>query len=256
MKRILSALLLAVFGFGSFLHADTVIPPITLANQAGTSLPVLGAYTSLGCVTTGAATSSVNLTATGGLQFDISGTSQVLVQWQTGSGPWRNSLNIQGNGFLDKQGDLVRFVGNGNTNTAWACVNYRTVQAPSTVTGTFSGTISGSVTVTAFPACTASGITEYSALSSTATDVNLTNTAGAAVPCVVCLSSNGGAAAGFKIFFGAGGASTTNLIAGQGHYIAASTTAQCWGPFVSGTHLYAVGVAATSSLLVDVQKAQ
>jgi hypothetical protein len=266
MKRILSALLLAFLAVS--LHADTVIPPITTANQAGTSLPVLSAYTSLGCVTTGAATNSVNLTATGGIFFDITGTSQLLVQWQTGTGPWRNSLNVQGNGFLDKQGDLVRFVGNGNTTTAWACVSYRTAQAPSTVTGTFSGTISGavsvtntvnvlgSVSVTAYPAYTASGITQYTALSSTATDINLTNTAGAAVPCIICLSSNGGAAAGFKFFFGANGASTTNLIAGQGHYIAASTTAQCWGPFVSGTHFYAVGVAASSSLLADVQKAQ
>jgi hypothetical protein len=121
---------------------------------------------------------------------------------------------------------------------------------------TVTGNIGGSVTITALPVYNPSGITQYTALSSTATDINLTNTAGAAVPCIVCLSSNGGAAAGFKFFFGANGASTTNLIAGQGHYIAASSTAQCWGPFVSGTHFYGVGVAASSSVLVDVQKVQ
>lgn len=108
------------------LRADTVIPPLVLANQAGTSLTPLGSYTSLGCVTLGAATASVNLSATGGILFSITGNAQALVQWSTGTGPWGNALNLQGTGYMAKQGTLVRFLGNGN---GYACISYQTMQS-------------------------------------------------------------------------------------------------------------------------------
>lgn len=103
----------------------------------------------------------------------------------------------------------------------------------------------------------ATGMTAYTALSYSATTVNLTTSAGASVPCMVCLSSNGGAAAGFKIQFTTSATAPVALTSSsQGHYIAASTTAQCWGPMAAGTILHAAGVAASSSVLVDVQKVQ
>lgn len=103
------------------------------------------------------------------------------------------------------------------------------------------------------------GMVAATALSYTATTYNLTSTAGAAVPCMVCLSSNGGAAAGFKVQFTTSATAPVGLTSSsQGHYIAASTTAQCWGPFsaTAGVHLHAAGVAASSSILVDIQKVQ
>jgi len=103
----------------------------------------------------------------------------------------------------------------------------------------------------------ATGMTAYTALSYSATTVNLTTSAGASVPVMVCLSSNGGAAAGFKIQFSTSSTAPVALTStSQGHYIAASTTAQCWGPMAAGTILHIAGVAASSSVLVDVQKVQ
>lgn len=116
-----------------------------------------------------------------------------------------------------------------------------------------SGTLGGGSSSGLVP----TGTTAYTALSYSATTVNLTTSAGASVPCMVCLSSNGGAAAGFKIQFTTSATAPVALTSSsQGHYIAASTTAQCWGPMAAGTILHAAGVAASSSVLVDVQKVQ
>lgn len=137
----LASLLLALTA--GALRADTVIPPLTIHNQTGTNLPVLGAYTSLGCVTLTVATASVNLSATGGVEFVITGTAQVLAQWATGTGPWGNAVNLQGTGYLAKQGDLLRFVGNGN---GWACISYRTMTAAGSGSSSGSTAVSGTVT--------------------------------------------------------------------------------------------------------------
>jgi hypothetical protein len=113
------------------------------------------------------------------------------------------------------------------------------------------------VTNGAATALVPTGLTGYDATSTTAQSINLTTSAGASVPCMVCLSSNGGAAAGFKVQFTTSATAPVALTSSsQGAYIAASTTAQCWGPFAAGTILHAAGVAATSSILVDVQKVQ
>lgn len=92
------------------------------------------------------------------------------------------------------------------------------------------------------------------ATSATAQVVNLTTAAGVSGPCMICLASNGGAAAGFKVQFGMSATAPVNLTSSSvGHYVAASTTSQCWGPWVAGSHAYIGGVAATSSVLYDVQ---
>ena len=123
--------------------------------------------------------------------------------------------------------------------------------------GRLLGSSSTAAAVTVLTALVPTGMTQYTALSYSATSVNLTTSAGASSVCVVCLSSNGGAAAGFKVQFTTSSVAPTSMTAtGQGHYIAASTTAQCWGPFAAGTHLHAIGVAASSSVLVDIQKVQ
>ena len=114
-----------------------------------------------------------------------------------------------------------------------------------------------STTITALPSYSPIGMLNYNAASSTAQTLNLTTTASASVPCIVCLSSNGGPAAGFKVQFTTSATAPVVLTStSKGHYIAASTTAQCWGPFAPGVHLHAAGVAATSSILVDIQKVQ
>ena len=103
------------------------------------------------------------------------------------------------------------------------------------------------------------GMLAYTSLSYSATTLNLTSVASAAVPCMVCLSSNGGAAAGFKVQFTTSATAPVGLTSSsQGHYVAASTTAQCWGPFsaTAGVHAHIAGVAASSSVLVDIQKVQ
>ena len=85
-------------------------------------------------------------------------------------------------------------------------------------TGAMKVTIPATVNTSSQTALSPTGMTAYTALSYSATTVNLTTSAGASVPCMVCLSSNGGAAAG------------------------------------SIAHI--AGVAASSSVLVDVQKVQ
>lgn len=117
----------------------------------------------------------------------------------------------------------------------------------------------GAVAVTSTPSLVppASGSTSVLATSHTAQVINLTSTAGAAVPCVICLSSNGGPAAGFRVDFGTGATAPVALTStGVGAYIAASTTAQCWGKFAPGTHAYIAGVAASSQVIYSVQKVQ
>lgn len=102
------------------------------------------------------------------------------------------------------------------------------------------------------------GFTQYTVLSQTATVINLgyvSYTAGTGGQTLVCLSSNGGAAAGFKFQFLNTSITPATMISGSvGHYAAASTTAQCWGPFIAPVWLHVIGVAASSSVLVDVQK--
>lgn len=125
---------------------------------------------------------------------------------------------------------------------------------------------SGSVTVSANSAITSNtssfvsvSTSAYTVLSQTATVLNLTATAntGSTNPCLICLASNGGAAAGFKVQFGTTATAPGNLTASSvGHYVAASTTSQCWGPFKAGGHAYLAGVAASSSVIFDIQQAQ
>lgn len=114
-----------------------------------------------------------------------------------------------------------------------------------------------SVTITGNTALAPTGMTQYTAASETAQSINLTTSAGAAVSCVVCLSSNGGAASAFKVQFTSSATAPVALTSTSvGHYIPATSSAQCWGPFISGTHAHIAGVAASSSVLVDVQKVQ
>lgn len=120
------------------------------------------------------------------------------------------------------------------------------------VPSTISAATSGAVGITSTPSLSCVSFLAYTVLSQTATVINVTSSAGASVPCVVCLSSNGGPAAGFKVQFPPN-ATPRGVTASVGHYIAASTTAQCWGPFQPGTHIEAGGVAAVSSVLVDIQ---
>jgi hypothetical protein len=103
-------------------------------------------------------------------------------------------------------------------------------------------------------ALTPSTMVQADVAATTALVVNLTTAAGVSGPCIICLASNGGAAAGFKVQFGMSATAPVNLTSSSvGSYIAASTTTQCWGPWVAGTHVYAAGVAAVSSVLYDVQ---
>jgi hypothetical protein len=114
-----------------------------------------------------------------------------------------------------------------------------------------------SITLTASPYLDPKSTTVQDVAATTALVVNLTSTAGVSAPCMVCLSSNGGAAAGFKVQFGSSATAPVNLTSTSvGHYIAASSTGQCWGPFKAGTHVYAAGVAAVSSVIVDIQALQ
>jgi hypothetical protein len=124
---------------------------------------------------------------------------------------------------------------------------------PITVDG--NGAITANITTTnGVSALSPTSMVAVDATSATAQVVNLTNAAGVSGPCMVCLASNGGAAAGFKVQFGMSATAPVNLTSSSvGSYVAASTTSQCWGPFVAGTHLYAAGVAATSSVLYHVQ---
>lgn len=120
-------------------------------------------------------------------------------------------------------------------------------------------TAATSIGVTSTPSLNppASGSVSVLATSYTAQVINLTSTAGAAVPCVICLSSNGGPAAGFRVDFGTDATAPVALTStGVGAYIAASTTAQCWGKFAPGTHAYIAGVAASSQVIYSVQKVQ
>lgn len=102
--------------------------------------------------------------------------------------------------------------------------------------------------------------TQVTATSATAQVLNLSATAGAQGEYVVGLSSNGGAAAGFRIAWSNGNGLTVtaaNLTGtSKGHYIAATTTAQYFGPFTNGTVLLFSGVAASSSVIYDLQKAK
>jgi hypothetical protein len=103
-------------------------------------------------------------------------------------------------------------------------------------------------------ALTPSTMVKADVAATTALVVNLTTSAGVSGPCMICLASNGGAAAGFKVQFGMSATAPVNLTASSvGAYVAASTTSQCWGPWVAGTHAYMAGVAAVSSVLYDVQ---
>lgn len=101
-----------------------------------------------------------------------------------------------------------------------------------------------------------SGTIAYPLSSTTPTVTNITAAAGVDAPCLVCLGSNGGAAAGFKAMFTSSATVPAGIYSSLGHYVAASTTSQCWGPFFPGAHWFGLGVAGTSSAFADYQQAK
>lgn len=113
------------------------------------------------------------------------------------------------------------------------------------------------VTVTSLPALTApdSGLVWLSAVSYTATVVNLTSVAGVNSNCMICLSSDGGSA-GFNLDFFSGATAPGGVTGTAAYYVAATTTGQCWGPWRSGTKAAIAGRAATSSVQYGVYPVQ
>ncbi len=96
----------------------------------------------------------------------------------------------------------------------------------------------------------------YPLSATTPTVVNVTIAAGVNAPCLVCVGSNGGAAAGFKMGFLPSSTVPNWIYQGLGHYVAASTTSQCWGPFQAGTNWIGLGSGGASSAFVEYQQAK
>lgn len=142
-----------------------MLSPLVAHNQAGTELAgVSGGFTSLGCVTLGAATSSLDMTDSGGMYYAVTGTGQALVQWRANSSaPWSNAVTLSGGGFLSKQGVQVRFVGGTN---GFACVRYQLLPGAPAAANSFA------------PAYVTLSVTARTLNATAALAVNITSVAG------------------------------------------------------------------------------
>lgn len=254
--------LILVLALAGGLHADIVGPMPMQQIDLGASAPLTGSLTyALNQALTGTSSASIDLNGTVGLMLSLTGTSLVTAYYSNADLTYTTGafaafqMQSPGNYQIPAKARYVSFVNSGNVASGRVSAFYYAV-APSvavTVPTPTPGILP--VSVTASTNLNPVGMVVYNVLSATATMLNITTLAGSSVPCVVCLSSNGGAAAGFRIQWDPN-ATPRGVTASVGHYIAASTTAQCWGGFVPGTHLEIGGVAATSSVEVDVQKVQ
>lgn len=276
MKKILALLLLATLG-----RADVVGPMPMQLPASGGIWPISGSVTyALNNALTGAASSAIDSSGNNGIYLTVTGTANGLVTvWFSNSNvsPTTGALpayqvQVPGNYYVPIKARYISLTN--DTQKAGTRVTAFYYAATPSITVTTSGTttVTGNVSITASVPLTVTAsvvsntssyvsvsTSAYTVLSQTATVLNLTNVAatGSTSPCMICLASNGGAAAGFKVQFGTSATAPGNLTASSvGHYVAASTTSQCWGPFKAGGHAYLAGVAASSSVIFDIQQAQ
>lgn len=213
-----------------------------------------------------------SITATANTGGAISENGAYLIGWDTTNSVYR-VVKLNGDGSIATSGGSSTVTGNVSitasvplTATAYIAGSVpltTTANILSSVPLTTTANIVSSVPLTVTSSIVSNrssyrsvSVVAYTVLSQTATSVDLTVQAGTIGTCLVCLTSNGGAAAGFKVRFDGAVAPATLTSEGVGHYIAASTTSQCWGPFPAGDSVHLAGVAASSRVIVDVQQAQ
>jgi hypothetical protein len=258
MKTLALLLALAVSG-----HAAVVGPTTVQLPDVGCKWPLSGSVTyALNNALTGVASTAIDLNGSVGIYLTLTSTGSgiVTVYFSNSNVAGTSAISSYqvtspGNYCVEAKARYLSFY-NASTIPTTRVSAYYYLSTPS-INVTASGGAS-SVTITSNTSSYVSVSTSaYTVLSQTATVLNLTNVAGVSAPCLICLTSNGGAAAGFKVQFGTSATAPGNLTASSvGHYVAASTTSQCWGPFKAGGHAYIAGVAASSSVIFDIHQAQ
>lgn len=251
MKKLLLLLALSVG-----LRADIVGPTVMQQLDGPTSAPISGSLTyALNQSLTGVASSAIDLDGAIGIYLTLTSTGSALIdlRFSNASLTYAAKTYTLQSGFsywVPMRGRYLTLYNSG-TNQPTARTSAYYYKAVPVGGGSGGGAVATSTSITT--ALSSVAMPTYAVLSQTATVINVTTLAGVSTPCVVCLSSNGGPAAGFKVQFPEN-ATPRGVTASVGHYVAASTTAQCWGPFQPGTHVELGGVAAVSSVSVDVQK--
>lgn len=229
--------------------------------EQGTSASASGsAVYALNNVLTGTASSAIDLDGYAGAFVQVTGGTKanmtnVWFSQDNSTYDLAYTIEKQGSFFISKRARYMKLESSPN-NVAGQRMSARyTLGTGVSGGGSVSSPIySASATKMTPPS---GGSTSVLATSYTAQVVNLTSTAGASVPCVICLSSNGGPAAGFRLDFGTSATAPVALTStGVGDYVGATTTAQCWGPWAAGTHAYFSGVAASSQVVYKVLQVQ
>lgn len=258
--------LLIVLALAGALKADIVGPMPVQQLDSGAVWGLSGSVTyALNNALTGTSSAAVDLSGSNGVLLSLTGTSLVTIYFSNQNLTYTTGavsayqVQAPGNYRVGAKARYISFVNSGKTPTGRVSAFYYletpsvAVTAPTPTPGILPVSVTANVTLN--PVSNSA----YVATSYTVgvTTINLTTVAGASVPCVICLSSDGGAAAGFKVGFNQSSTPPTIMSSfGKGHYIAASTTAQCWGPYVAGTHAHMVGVEGDSSIIVEVDKVQ